>query len=236
MNKTILKKVKEKKELGGIDDYFILDIIKNYFRKNGIANDREMGEKEIKIIVKDVRNELRKASGQFNLVTKNEREENYLEIKKIISELEVNRILDLGCGLNPLFLADKNYEYYAYDINKNYIDKINNFFIEKNINGGAEIYDLKKIERRDMPFADICLILKVFDVIEKKGHKLAEKIINNINFRYLLVSFSSKTLSGRPMRHPQRGWIERLLIRLNYKFKIYKMKKEIFYLAEKKEG
>jgi len=61
----------------------------------------------------------------------------------------------------------------------------------------------------------------------------AEKIIRKIPSQYLLISFSTKTLSGRPMNHPQRGWIEQLTKRLGYGFEIIKSKNEIFYLIKK---
>ena len=150
-----------------------------------------------------------------------------------MDSLNIKSILDLGCGLNPIFLASENREYYALDINNSFIERINSFFSEKKIKGNAFFFDLKKISPLILPKADICLILKVFDVIEKRGHKLAEKIINSINSRYFLISFPTKTLSGMPMRHPQRGWIEHLLSRLGFSFKFYKTKDEIFYLAKK---
>jgi hypothetical protein len=139
----------------------------------------------------------------------------------------------LGCGINPLALSESGTKYYAFDINREELELVQKFFKMNHIQGEASFCDLWNIEACKFPESDLCLIFKVFDVIEKKGHKLAEKIISKINSRYLLISFSTKTLSGKPMNHPQRGWIERLLHRLNFSFRIIKSSNEIFYLANK---
>ncbi len=141
--------------------------------------------------------------------------------------------MDLGCGINPLALARKGIVYYALDIKKDELDLIKEFFVKKDIAGETILFDVRKIKEIELPAVDMCLIFKVFDILEKRGHKLAEEIIDNVKCRYFLISFSTKTLSGKPMNHPQRGWIERLLARKGFKFKQIKSKNEIFYLAER---
>ena len=123
-------------------------------------------------------------------------------------------------------------KYYAYDINQSDLNIVQKFFDSQKINGKTNLIDLRDINE-EFPTADICLLFKVLDLVDKKGHKKAEEIIKKIKSRYLLISFSTKTLSGKSMHHPQRGWIERLLSRLGFKFNIIKTKNEIFYLAEK---
>jgi len=57
---------------------------------------------------------------------------------------------------------------------------------------------------------DLCLIFKVLDIIEKKTHKNAEKILKAINAKRMIISFSTRTLSGKPMEYPRRLWAEKL--------------------------
>ena len=161
-----------------------------------------------------------------------ERLEDYQSLKDKITPLQVNSILDLGCGINPIALASKEINYSATDINEDDLKLIKIYFKTNKIQGEVFTYDLRAL-KNPLPKADLCLLLKVFDVLETKGHKLAEKIINFIQCKYILISFSTKTLSGKPMNHPQRGWIERLLKRLNYKYECFKTKNEIFYLVNK---
>jgi len=253
--KELIIKIKEKKELSGLADSLVSDSLDIYLAKNRI-NPASLKLGEIKILIKDLRAELRNYAGRFQKSLKEktlllekdeivellkshastkERIESYPEIKKMIIDLNIKSILDLGCGLNPLALASSDMEYYAVDINEDDLKIVSRFFEKNKIKGKTFTYDLRKLskEENQFPSVDLCLILKVFDIIEKKGHKLAEEIIKKINCRYFLVSFSTKTLSGAPMRHPQRGWIERLLTRLRYTFKLIKTRNELFYLASK---
>jgi predicted methyltransferase len=252
----IIAAVRKKSELSGLADKAIEDALEKYLRKNNLRKENlnNFSKSDIKLIVKDLRSHLRLSVGQYRhsfseqrslleedknlelLKTHSstlERADFYPKLKKLIKELKIKSILDLGCGLNPIALASLVEKYSALDINESDINLVNNFFKKNNINGKAWVYDLRNIKENDIPSADLCLLLKMFDVLEKKGHKLAEKIILNVKCKYFLMSFSTKTLSGRAMNHPQRGWIERLLQRLSFHFKVLKSKNEIFYLAWK---
>ncbi len=257
-NKFILDEVKKKKELEGISDKIIEEALESYSKKNRI-NLNSLSKKELKLVVKDIRSELRKLSGRFSFSPNlRKQRENLLKEGKIdeillthsstserikfypllikkIEELNPSSILDLGCGLNPLALSDMKTKYYALDIVSDELSLIKDYFLNKKTKGETIEADLRKIDsfKKNLPKVDLCLIFKVFDILEKKGHKLAEKIINSVDSNKFIISFSTKTLSGKPMNHPQRGWIERLLNRLGFKYEILKSKNEIFYIAEK---
>lgn len=248
--KELIAKVKQKKELRGLPDNFIEEVIKEQIKNKGIQY-HLLSKKEEKQLIKEVRAKLRIYVGQFHkpksrhrFLEKDKIEEllkthsstkerlpHYPILKKIISNLKSSSILDLGCGLNPIAIANSETEYYAYDINESDIEIINLFFERYKIKGKAYVQDIRKIEH--FPKTDLCLLLKVIDVIENKGHKLAEIILKKLECRHVIVSFSTKTLSGVPMRHPQRGWIERLCSRLGYKYNLVKTKNELFYIIEK---
>jgi hypothetical protein len=249
----IIARVKQKKELSGLTDAVVSETISNYLKKKSISLEY-LNDAEKKLLVKDIRAELRHYSGRFQKDSEKrlpfvksgnisellkthsstrERVEFYPEIRKLLGELKVKSILDLGCGINPVALATRDVEYYASDINEENLQVVSKFFQKNNLNGKTFVCDLKHIDLCTLPKTDICFLFKVFDVLETKGHKLAEKIIILLHSTYLLISFSTKTLSGKPMNHPQRGWIELLLSRLDYKFSILKSKNEIFYLARK---
>jgi len=249
--KELIEKVKQKKELFGLSDRIVRESLQKH-----LGSKKDLRKSEAKLIVKLTRAELRLLSGQFQASQKErvtllkenkiqellethsstkERLEFYPQIKKLIASLKIKSILDLGCGLNPLALANKSITYYAADIKQSELTLIKSYFKSKGIKGKTFFYDLRKI-KPNLPKADLCLLLKVFDVIEKRGHKLAEKIINSIDCKYFLISFPTKTLSGKPMRHPQRGWIEQLLNRLEFQFKSLRSPNEIFYLAKKRSS
>ncbi len=249
MNKmnSLVERIKQKSELSGISSKIVRSSLENFIRKNKI-DVNYLAPRDEKILIKEIRAELRKYSGRFSLKIKykkmqrsdfvkllkmhsstKERLDFYPTLDKIIDSLKVSSILDLGCGLNPIALATKKRIYYAADVNEEYLSMIREFFRINKIKGRVFFYDLRKINE-NLPKVDICLILKVFDVLENRGHKLAEKIVKKVKCDYMLVSFSTKTLSGKPMNHPQRGWIERMLNRLDLKFQVFKSKNEIFYL------
>lgn len=249
--KEIVKKIKQKKELAGISDSIVEESIIRHIQKSDLF---KLKSSEIKILVKLVRAELRKYSGQFQInfkdrlkmlkenriedllkthVSTQERFDFYPELKKIISGLNIHSILDLACGLNPLALAELGVKYYASDIKEDELEIIEEYFRARDIDGKVFVYDIRKIKDLPLPKADLGLVLKVLDIIEKKSHKLSEEVIKQVDVKYLLLSFPTKKLSGKPMRHPQRRWVENLLMRLGYNFKVFESKNEIFYLIKK---
>ena len=61
----------------------------------------------------------------------------------------------------------------------------------------------------------------------------SEKLIENLNSRFIVVSFSTKTLSGKKMNFPERNWFGRMLMRLGKKFKKINFENEVFYVITK---
>lgn len=248
----IVSEIRKKKGLSGISPEIIGGLLESYLSKNKISLSK-ITLRGVKLIVKDIRASLRSYTGRFQSSSADrkklveagditrllkshsstqERMEFYPELREKIYSLGISSILDLGCGLNPLALARPGIHYFASDIREDELEIVRLFFHNHHISGETFVYDLKKMHGA-LPNADICLLLKVVDVIETKGHKLAEKIIKDVPCKYVLVSFPTKTLSGKPMNHPQRGWIERMLNRLNYPFDTILHKNEIFYLIKK---
>ncbi|MEK6898511.1 MAG: hypothetical protein AABW79_00245 [Nanoarchaeota archaeon] len=240
--KDLIRKIKEKKELSGLADSFVSQALDKVLKKHSTPR----SPKEEKLIIKETRAMLRKSAGRFldsNLIenkdqsileahsSTRERLAIYPELKKKIYSLNPKSILDIGCGLNPLAIAKKHVKYIATDINENYLKIVSNFFKKEKIEGDTMILDVKTSS--SFPKADLCLMLKLVDVIEEKGHKRTEEIIKSLNCKDIIISFSTKTLSGKPMNHPQRGWIEQLCNRLNLKFSIWSTPNEIFYFIKK---
>ncbi len=257
----LIKKIKQKKELSDISNDVVAKAINSYLARNKLFKYiSSLSEKELKLIIKDIRAELRRFSGQYqtsflsfneklSLLKENkivdllkthsstkERLDFYPELRKIISSLNISSILDIGCGLNPIALASLGVEYYAFDIKEDDVKLVNEYFDLNNINGLAFIEDIASLNIAHLPEADLCLLFKILDIIPDKNHKIAGKIISELKCRYFLISFSTKTLSGRPMLHVKRPWLERILKNLNLPFKTFRSKNEIFYLAEKKKA
>ena len=145
-------------------------------------------------------------------------------------------ILDLGCGFNPMsfpFMRLEEVDYCAYDINKEDIRILDEYFsiMGDDLNGKAKLFRFD--EGNEFPSADVCFLFKVLDVLDKKGHKKSEELIKSLKCRWIVASFSTKTVSGKQMKHAYRGWMDRMLKRLGYEFKVLEFPNEIFYVIKK---
>ena len=248
----LLQAVKEKKELQGISSSLISELIEKQIKRYPV---RDFTKKEKKLIVKSVRADLRLYAGRFRVSTQDrkkmleekdydkllnthsstaERMSEYPFIKELMVKLKVKSILDLGCGLNPIALADKSKEYIASDINEDDLSIVSTFFKKNKIKKRVFIHDLRK-PLPQLPEVDLCILMKVLDIIEKKGHRLAEEVISNINSKYFLISFPTIKLSGKKMDHPRRFWIEKMLSRLGLKYQCIQRENEVLYIATKSE-
>ncbi|MBW3018088.1 hypothetical protein KY325_02945 [Candidatus Woesearchaeota archaeon] len=150
-------------------------------------------------------------------------------------------ILDLGCGLNPVSYPYMKIdaEYYASELNEADCKFLEKCFEKMKIKGKAIPMDLIEAAKnpemlKKFPKADVCFLFKILDEIEeRKGRKRSESLITNINADWLVISFATKKVTGRPMKYPHRHWLEKMLKRLEYKYEIIKEENEIFYIVRK---
>src|SRR3989344_416875 len=222
MKKQLILKIKEKKELSGIEDSVVEKTLNNYLEKYRI-NFEKISKKEMKLIVKEVRAVLRNIVGQYRASLKS---------KEKLSEINPKSILDLGCGLNPIALANKKIKYYASDINEEDLEIIKKYFSKNKFKGQIFVHDLTQTEKT-LPKADLCLLFKVLDVIDTKNHTLSKEIIIKTPCKAFLVSFATKKLSGKSMSSPKRFWFENLLMRLKIEFEKFFTNNEVFYFFKK---
>ena len=152
-------------------------------------------------------------------------------------------ILDLGCGLNPVSYPymEVKAEYYASELTDADCKFLEKCFEKMKIKGKAVPLDLTEAASnpellKQFPKADICFLFKVLDEIErKKGRKTSEALIKAIDAKYLVISFATKKVTGKPMKYPYRRWLEQMLTRLGYEFEIIKESNEIFYIVQKEK-
>jgi len=249
--KEIIRIVKKKKELTGLADPLVRDVLNKFVHKHNISFSN-LSEKEKKLIVKEVRSTLRLLAGRFRKSKKDkmallrsgdiksllnthsstaERLGFYPEFRKIIISMNPSSILDLGCGLNPIALSLKEVTYYASDINTEDLSIVSAYFKKNKLNGKTFVFDLQKMEHK-LPKTDIALLLKLLDVVDPK-HKLTENILKKIPSNRLIVSFSTRKLSGKKMNFPRRYWFEKILSKLSYKYSKKSTDNEVFYFIKK---
>jgi hypothetical protein len=237
--KALIIAIKKKKELAAVADSYITDVLNAEIARHRYTF--PLKEKDAKLIMKSVRAQLRRQTGMFSRTSAkdkldqhrstHERKENYALLHRLIAQCKPESILDLGCGLNPLEIASAKIPYYAYDINEQDVMRVQMHLDALKNEGFAKTADIQKEE--SFPHADLCIMLKLVDLLDKKGHKNAEHLIDKVGSHYMIISFSTKTISGKQMNHPQRGWIERLCARKGYTFTKHISSNEIFYLIER---
>ncbi len=159
----------------------------------------------------------------------------YEKIKKEFGK-DLKSVMDLGCGINPVSfkLQDfKKVKIYAYDIDSSDIDFLNKYFKTIGLDGEAHVLDLHDLNSIDkLPKVDLCLLYKVIDPLEKRGHEFSEELIRRIKAKNLVVSFATKTIARRNMNYPKRGWFEQMIKRLKKTYKIVSTSNEIYYIVK----
>lgn len=149
-----------------------------------------------------------------------------------------HRLLDLGCGLNPLsfpWMHLPDMEYTAVELSKEDTAFINQYFKLEHIFGKAIALNLIKdhAQLRKLS-ADVCFMFKLLDSLEAVEKGISERLVGSIDAKYLVVSFSTRTISGKGMRAARRAWFDRMLERLDFRFELLEYNNEIFYVLSKK--
>ena len=164
-----------------------------------------------------------------------ERREYNKELYKKIFNItnKPKKILDLGCGLNPIYFPYKDIYYIATDTSQEVLKKVKKYFKKNKINGEVFYLDIKDLnEIKKLNKVDIVFIFKVLDLL-KKDKTLVTNIIKNIKTNFLVVSFPTKTVYGKRMNYPKRKWFENILNKLRYGYEIIRFFNEIFYVIKK---
>lgn len=168
----------------------------------------------------------------------------YKQIFKITGQPKI--IVDLACGLNPLSypymrLDNKKLKYYAYDIDTDDMDFLNDYFTimkKHGLDGKAAILDLRNQSKvSQLPKSDIIFLFKIIDILDKSenNHKPSEALIKQLikNTDFIVASFATRTITRKKMNFPKRKWFELMLERNNLRFQIIETDNEIYYVVSK---
>lgn len=146
-------------------------------------------------------------------------------------------ILDLGCGINPFsypWMKLKDIKYIAVELNLEDLKLIQDYFKLKKINGLILPINLVKDYSKLNEFnVDICFMFKLLDSLENIQKNITKNLIQNINAKYIIASFSTKSVGGKIMKNIRRHWFEYIVKDLGFNFKILEYDNEIFYILTK---
>ncbi|MDP4012810.1 MAG: hypothetical protein Q8R00_04365 [Candidatus Nanoarchaeia archaeon] len=241
----VIKEIKKKKELKDLSEDFIKDRVNEYIktRKIELSNlDERSGIyktmfKEIRKICFDSYGLFKSGKSLKTHISTKERLNYYPVIYEKIFEIigKPNKILDLGCGLNPLsydFLGC-NPEYYAVDLSESELETVNNYFKENKIKGKTYCLDLLKLDYSALPKVDVAFLFKVLESLENIHKNVSYTILSKINSKWIVVSFSKKSITGKPIIKKGRSWLKRMLAELGYWYEVLDIGDEIFYIIKK---
>jgi len=179
-----------------------------FLSENSVKFAEDAINKNIEAIINySYNNNIKSSENLLKLNTSsNERLSFISELYKFIFDAihcEINTILDIGCGFNPFslpFMLELTPKlniksYYALDIDVNLAEIINKYFDLLKLPKYAGCIDL--ISETPPQKADVAFLFKMIPTIEtcKKGRGF--EIINNLDVKYIAVSFPTKTLCGK---------------------------------------
>ncbi len=153
------------------------------------------------------------------------------------------RILDIGCGLNPISypFMKCNARIACCDVSSADMEFLNTYFETMGIDGfaySADALDDKKIDdiiEKEKP--EMIFLLKVADTLETlKRHsskKLIARLAEKLSVAWIIVSFPLVSLSGGKRIHDnRRSWFENFLTKAEWEVQTIELPNEKVYVIK----
>ena len=125
------------------------------------------------------------------------------------------RVLDIGCGLNPLTLPwmglAPDATYLASDVDRRPLATVASFLELVGQPHAVEVRDV--VERPPVDEADVALVLKLVTTLDRQVPDAAARLIAALRARHAVVSFPKHSLGGhgRGMERTYRQRLDRLV-------------------------
>ncbi|MDQ4036122.1 MAG: hypothetical protein M3153_09335 [Chloroflexota bacterium] len=126
-----------------------------------------------------------------------------------------SRILDVGCGLNPLALPwmglSPRAVYLASDVDRRPLTRVASIFDLVGQPYAVEVRDL--VTSPPDQQADVALMLKLVTTLDRQDPEAATRLVRALRVRHVVISLPTASLSGRGkgMERTNRQRIERLV-------------------------
>ena len=145
------------------------------------------------------------------------------------------RVLDLACGINPIYLGARGIDTTGVDISGAAVDLVNTFGRTYAAPVRAVCADLLVSHLPDGPF-DLALLFKALPLLERQKKCAATALLNAIDAKTIAVSFPTRTLGGRNvgMAAHYGAWMAEHLPPSREIAGQFEMRNELFFLL--KEG
>jgi len=117
-------------------------------------------------------------------------------------------ILDLACGLNPLYLADAGFSVVGLDVHSGIVALLNEWARACHWDMRAECADV--LGDALMPECGLALMFKLLPILERQGKGMSAHLIRRVTAQYIAITFPTRTLGGRGvgMERNYSQWFE----------------------------
>ena len=141
-------------------------------------------------------------------------------------------VLDLACGINPLYLAARGFETTGVDISGAAVYAVNRFHETYRMPASARCADLLCPGAIPRERFDVALLFKLLPLLERQESGGAARVMNAVNARHLIVSFPTRTLGGRSvgMSESYARWMETHLPNDMDILDRFETRNELFYI------
>ena len=146
-----------------------------------------------------------------------------------------DRVLDLACGINPLYLGARGIKTTGVDISGEAVNLINAFGETYGAPVNAVCADLLCENGKPCGRYDLALLFKVLPLLERQRGGAAVNVLKSIDARFIAASFPTRTLGGRNvgMAAHYSEWMEGHLpdgLGIADRFEV---RNELFYILKK---
>lgn len=144
-------------------------------------------------------------------------------------------VLDLACGINPLYLGARGISAAGVDISGAAVYAVNTFRESYGMPVSARCADLLCPGAIPGERFDIALLFKLLPLLERQESGGTARVMNAVNARYLAVSFPTRTLGGRSvgMEANYARWMEAHLPASMTVRDRFETRNELFYIIAK---
>lgn len=150
------------------------------------------------------------------------------------------KIADLGCGYNPFKYKYWGFspKYFATDINKEDLEFSQKYFNLEKIDGKTKNLDLtdKKslaVIENETKDSDLCLLFKLLDSLESKKRGSSAELLRHIHSKFIVVSFPTKTISGKNEIKGKRKWFDRIVEENKHEKEEFVLQNEKYFLLKR---
>ena len=149
----------------------------------------------------------------------------------------VSSVLDLACGLNPLAIPwmqlRKDCTYLACDVVEPQIDFLNAYFSLTGQNGSAFTCNL--LQSIPQQRVQVAFLMKLLPILDQVDPATSSNLLDSLQADHLLISYPSKSLSGRSkgMKQTYSEHFDRITSGRKFKIQWFDFPNETVYLLSR---